>query len=165
VRNRWRLLFSLFTVFWISTLAGSPAAAAECGGPPEKAAVAAALTFVRDVRALTVKLVDPELTGAPSAVRTLDAFVVREPDGSLRPVVYLNCESVMFKAAARGSALHVRLLAAVIFHERCHLKGMNETEASAAERGFLADMIQRGLIPAKAGLAYLREMTRASSAP
>jgi len=165
VRNRWRLPFVLSTAIGISTLAGPSAAAADCGSRREMATIAAALEFLRDASVLTVKPIDPELTGAPTAVRTLDAFVVRERDGSLRRVVYLNCESALFKAAAQGSALHIKLLAAVIFHESCHLDGMDEADASAAERGFLADMIQRGLIPAKEGLTYLRAVARASGAP
>ena len=163
--THWRLRSILLIGLWVLTLASPSPAAAQCGGRREKAAVAAALKFVPNANGLTVKAMNPELTGAPADVGALDAFVVHERDGSLRAVVYLNCESAMFKAAAEGRALQVRLLAAVIFHESCHLRGMNEKEARAAERGLLTDMIQRGGIPAKEGLAYLRQLARASGAP
>ncbi len=160
-RRRFQSFVLMGLAMWALTSA-SPAAA-DCSGAREKATVAAAVKFVPNAHHLMVKAIDPELTGAPSDVWKLDGFVVRERDGSLRQVVYLNCESAMFKAAAPGSVVHVRLLAAVIFHESCHLRGMNETEAGAAERGLLVEMIQSGLIPAKEGMAYLREMARASN--
>jgi hypothetical protein len=159
---RWRLHAIVLMVLCGGTLTSASAAAADCGGSREKAVVAAALTFVPNAPRLKVRAIEPDLTGAPSDVRSLDAFVVRERDGSLRQVVYLNCESAMFKAAVRGDALQVKLLAGVIFHESCHLRGMDEEQAGAAERGFVADMIQRGVIPTKEGLAYLRLMARAS---
>src|SRR6478736_3787620 len=39
---------------------------------------------------LRVVAIDPELAAEPTALQGLDAFVVREADGHLRPVVYLN---------------------------------------------------------------------------
>jgi hypothetical protein len=148
--------------FGVCALAAPLAAGAECGGARDKTALASALKLVPGHHALTVTAIDPDLTGTPSTIRALDAFVVRERDGSLRHVVYFNCESALFKAASDGSDLHVKLLAAVIFHESCHLRGMDEKQAGAAERAFLAEMIQRGLLPTREGLAHLRQMEQAA---
>jgi hypothetical protein len=133
-------------------------AEAGCDRSRDAAAVAAALRLVPDGRRLTVHTIDPEVTGDPAAVRRLDAFVVRERDGSLRQVVYLNCRSAMFEAAAGGSDFYVKVLAAVIHHERCHLDGLDERAAAAAERMFFVALIRDGLVPAAEGLAHLKLM-------
>jgi hypothetical protein len=159
---RWRSRFCVVIGFGVCALAAPVAARAECSAARDKATLALALKLVPGHHAWTVKAIDPDLTGTPSTIRALDAFVVRERDGSLRQLVYLNCESALFKAASDGSDLHVKLLAAVIFHESCHLRGMDEKQAGAAERGFLADLIQRGLLPTREGLAHLRQMEQAS---
>jgi hypothetical protein len=72
--------------------------------------------------------------------------------------VYLNCRSAMFEAAARGSDFYIKVLAAVIHHERCHLEGLDERAAAAAERIFFVALIRDGLVPAAEGLAHLKLM-------
>jgi hypothetical protein len=141
----------------LSLLACVPAEAG-CSTSRDAAAVAAALRLVPDGRRLTIRTVDPDVTGDPAAVRQLDAFVVRERDGALRQVVYLNCRSPMFEAAARGSDFYIKVLAAVILHEQCHLEGLDERAAAAAERSFFAALVRDGLVPAAEGLAHLKLM-------
>jgi len=124
-------------------------------------AVNHALTFVKDAKHLVVRVLDPDLTGDPNAIRKLDAFIVRERDGSIRQVIYLNCESNLFKAAADGSDFYVKVLAAVIQHEATHLEGRDEASAAAAEREFFLGLIRSGLVPAREGVAYLDLMKHA----
>jgi hypothetical protein len=137
-----------------------PAAAEECGGAGEVAVVRAAQTLVPDGDRLTVRAVDPELTGDPGNVRKLDAFIVRERDGSIRPIVYLNCRSELFQEARRGSRFHVKILAAVIAHEACHLEGGDEAQARQAERNFVTGLIRRGLLAEVEGALFLRQLER-----
>ena len=124
----------------------------------ETAVVARAVELVPDGQRLIVKVVDPDLTGDPETIRRLDAFVVRERNGSLRQTVYLNRESALFQAALRGSDLHVTLLAAVIYHEACHLRGFDESRAALAERSFLEELMDKGVVSRARALPYLELM-------
>lgn len=86
---------------------------------------------------VAVRLVDPDLTGDPAQVSRLDAFVVREADGTLRRVVYVNLHAPVMRRVLEDPARFLPLLAAVLHHEHQHLEGADEAQALAAERRFL----------------------------
>lgn len=92
---------------------------------------------------VAVRLVDPELTGDPARVSRLDAFIVREPDGALRRVIYVNLHAPVVRRAVEAPARFLPLLAAVLHHEWQHLRGASEDEARAAERVFLQALAAR----------------------
>lgn len=94
-----------------------------------------------------VKPIDPELAADPAALRPLDAFVVRETDGTLRQVIYLNARSEMVRMAADEPAPYAHLLAAVIHHELQHLAGATEADARRAEAAFVRACVDRGTLP------------------
>jgi hypothetical protein len=121
----------------------------------ERRAVAAALELVPRSSTYEVVIIDPDLTADPAAIRRLDAFTVREPDGRLRPRVYLNRESSLLREAARGVDFHIKALAAVIVHEIAHLDGGSEQTAREAEQRFFQDLVARGLVPQLDGMRYL----------
>ena len=142
-------------------LAPFASADAACGTAREAATLVRALKLVPNGQALNVKAIDPELTGGPGTIQKLDAFIVREPDGSIRQVVYLNCESPLFRAAVGGSEFYVQVLAGVIHHEASHLQGLDERQAARAEREFFQELIRKRLVPEEEGLAYLKLMEHA----
>ena len=107
-----------------------------------------------------VRLIDPELAPDPEAIRRLDAFLVREPEGRLRRVIYLNCRTAMFENALLGAALDVGILAAVIHHELEHLRGAGEPEARRSERAFFQGLVRDGRVPTHAGLRHLAALER-----
>lgn len=121
----------------------------------EARAVALALRHVpRPVAAVVI--VDPELAPDREAVARVDAFVVRERDGSLRQVVYINARTALMQAAAAGSTEHVAVLAAVIHHEMHHLRGHDEGDARRAERQLLVQLVERGVMTREGGMRHLR---------
>ena len=126
------------------------------GSAAEQRAVARALRLVSLDRGVRVRLIDPELAGNTRALQQLDAFVVREPDGGLRPVVYLNRDSALVRRAAAGSDFHVHVLAAVIHHEARHLAGASEAEARRDELAFFRALVARGSVPPSVGQQYLQ---------
>jgi hypothetical protein len=149
----------------LSSLLACAVAEGACDASRDAATIAAAVRLVPDGRRLTVRAVDPEATGDPAVVRRLDAFVLRDRNGDPRPVVYVNCRSATFEAAAAGSDFYIKVLAAIIHHERCHLDGLDERAAVAAERVFFVGLIQAGLVPAAEGLAHLRLLDHTLRAP
>jgi len=92
----------------------------------ERRAVEAALALVPVRSRYEVVIVDPDLAPDSGAIRRLDAFTVIEPDGRVRPKVYVNRESKILEEAARGADFYVKVLAAVIVHEIAHLDGGSE---------------------------------------
>ena len=90
----------------------------------------------------TVKVVE-WAEGVPdsAAVRRLDAFTVREEDGSMRPKVYLNRDAFVVREAVKGTDFYVKVLAAIVVHEAAHLSGGSEADARRAESRFFADLI------------------------
>jgi hypothetical protein len=126
----------------------------------ESAALQRALRLVRVDPAVRVLLIEPELAPDPEALRSLDAFTVRQADGTLRPVIYVNRRSPIVQAGASGSDFYVKVLAAVIHHEARHLEGASESEACRAEREFFRSLVARGDVPSEAGLAYLQLLAR-----
>jgi hypothetical protein len=107
-----------------------------------------------------VVLIDPELAPDPTPLEALDAFIVREPDGRLRPVIYINRRSAIVQQATAGSALYVDVLAAVIHHEAQHLDGASEADASRAEQQFFRSLIGKGTVPVSTSLRYLSVLAR-----
>jgi hypothetical protein len=105
-----------------------------------------------------VRMIDPELAPDPGAIRRLDAFMVREPDGKLRRVIYLNRRAAIVDNALTGQDLDVGILAAVIHHEMAHLKGADEAEARRAERAFFQSLVFRGSVPVDLGMRYLGDL-------
>ncbi len=105
-----------------------------------------------------VRLIDPELAADPEAIRRLDAFIVREADGGLRRVIYLNRRAVIVERALVGTDLDVAILAAVIHHEREHLRGAAEPEARRSEREFFHSLILAGHVPSDQGLRHLADL-------
>jgi hypothetical protein len=100
-------------------------------------------------------MIDPELAPDPSAIRRLDAFLVREADGKVRRVIYLNRRATIVENALTGQAIHVAILAAVIHHEMAHLRGQGENEARRSEREFFQRLVFDGNVPVDEGLRYL----------
>ncbi len=91
-------------------------------------------------------------------MRRLDAFLVREPDGTIRPVIYLNRRTAIVDKALAGKDVDVAILAAVIRHELEHLRGGGEPEARMAERNLFQRLIFVGKVPVAEGLAYLADL-------
>jgi hypothetical protein len=112
---------------------------------PEWRALARSLRLV-DIRpGIHVTLIDPDLAADPAAITPLDAFIVRNPNGDLRPVIYINHRSAIVRKASNGDERAVEELAAVIHHEARHLAGDSEKEARDAERQFLQSLASRTL--------------------
>lgn len=110
---------------------------------------------------LRVVAIDPQLAADPGALEVLDAFVVREADGRLRPVVYLNARSELMQHAARGSRVHLHLLAAVIVHETHHLEGASEAEARRGEAAFIERLVREQRVSPQVADRYLEELNKA----
>jgi hypothetical protein len=133
----------------------STAAAQETDGGALDRVLQRALKLLPPSAVVPVRFVDPELIAEPDAIRRVDAFTVRDPDGRIRPVVYLNPRSAIVRLAKRGDDLHVGAMAAVIQHELAHLRGATEAEARVAEREFFRQLIYDGHVPSASGLACL----------
>jgi hypothetical protein len=117
--------------------------------------IEAALALVPGGGDHDVALIDPEFTADPAAVRRLDAFTVREPDGRLRQKIYINVRSSLVRGASEGNDFYVKVLAAVIVHEIEHLKGGSEARARRAERQFFEALVARSLVDPADGERYL----------
>jgi hypothetical protein len=128
---------------------------------PEARALERALVLLPQPPAVPIRYIDPELAADPAAIRRVDAFLVREPDGTIRRVIYLNRRSALVEKAIAGRDIDVAILAAVIRHEQAHLAGAGEPEARRVEREFFKALVFAGKVPVEEGLAYLRELTHA----
>jgi hypothetical protein len=113
----------------------------ESGRAPEWRAVSRALRLVPVDRRVRVALIDPDLAPDAEAVARLDAFIVKDTRGRLRPVIYINRRSPLVQRASAGERRAVEELAAVIHHEVRHLAGDSEAEARCAERRFLQSIV------------------------
>jgi hypothetical protein len=129
--------------------------AAVSGPAVERRAVEEALRLIPDAAAYPVAVIDPESVPDPSAVRQLDAFTVREADGSMRPKIYINSESAVLQQAVGGTVLYRYVLAAIVVHERTHLAGGNEADARRSESDFFNTLVQRNLVDWGDGVRYL----------
>jgi hypothetical protein len=126
----------------------------------EAAALQRALRLVKLDPSVRVILIEPELAPDPEALRSLDAFTVRQTDGTLRRAIYINRRSEIVQAGASGSDFYVKVLAAVIHHEARHLEGATEREACQAEMEFFRSLVTEGEVPAVLGLSYLQLLSR-----
>jgi hypothetical protein len=142
----------LVTVTW------TPVAAAP--RTPEARLIERALKLLPEPCAVPVRLIDPELTPDPDALRKLDAFLVKEPNGKVRRVIYLNRRTALVDNALIGKDVDVAILAAVIRHELEHLGGGSEREARKAERDLFQRLIFVGKVPVAEGLAHLADLER-----
>jgi hypothetical protein len=109
---------------------------------------------------ITARLIDPDLAADPDSVRPLDAFVVREPGGEFRRVIYVNCRSQIVQRAAAGTDAYVVVLAAVLHHEAQHVNGANEADARLAEAEYFRSRVRRGDVSPAVGDAYLELLVR-----
>ena len=150
---RFSLAVSLPLVFVLST----PARAAAQKGP-EARLLERALKLLPDPPAVPVRMIDPDLAADPDALRRLDAFLVREANGKVRQVIYLNRRAAIVENALAGKDVDVAILAAVIRHELEHLRGAGEREARLAERVLFQRLIFVGKVPVAEGLAYLADL-------
>ena len=114
------------------------------GRAVEWRAVERSLQLVALDRRVRVALIDPDLAADPAAIAPLDAFIVRNASGELRPVIYLNRRSTIIQRARAGNARAIEELAAVIHHEARHLAGDSEKEARREERRFLKSIKGKG---------------------
>jgi hypothetical protein len=140
----------------ISLLAvvGASSAAQTVSGP-EGRTLERALALLPQRAAVAIRLIDPDLAADPDAIRRLDAFLVRERDGRIRQVIYLNRRSSVVENAMRGRAIDIAILAAVIRHEQEHLRGGDEQQARLAERDFFQGLMLAGHVPVDEAMAYL----------
>jgi hypothetical protein len=136
------------------TGSSAPAQAA-AGKGPEARLLERALKLLPERPMVPVRLIDPDLTADPGALRRLDAFLVREANGKLRQVIYLNRKAPIVENALAGKDVDVAILAAVIRHEQEHLLGGNEDQARRAERDFFLALVKDGRVPVDEGIAYL----------
>ena len=112
-----------------------------------------------------VVVIDPELAPDAKTLRGLDAFVVREPDGSLRRRIYVNARSPIMRGAIDGSRLSLAVLAAVVHHEMQHLEGRSEAQARAAERDLFTRLMDEGVVARQEGTRFLEQFDRQPPAP
>ena len=108
---------SLAVSLLLATVSSTPAHAAAQKGP-ETRLLERALKLLPEPPAIPVRMIEPDLTADPDAVRRLDAFLVREAKGKIRQVIYLNRRSAIVENALAGKDVDVAILAAVIRHER-----------------------------------------------
>jgi hypothetical protein len=110
-------------------------------------------------------LIEPDLAPDPEPLRALDAFVVRERNGALRPIIYVNRRSEIVRQAADGSRLYGLVLAAVLHHEARHLAGASEADARHAELEHFRRLLARHDRPGEPDLRdparrYLERLAR-----
>lgn len=160
LRDTVRAASILTAVVWL----GGPSTALAADAAREQRVVARAARLAALPPALRVVLIEPELAPDPSLLAELDAFVVRSPDGRLRPVIYLNRRADVVRRAAGGSAFHLSVLAAIIHHEAQHLAGASEAEARRAELAFFRGLVARGEVGADLGARYLQLLVAQANA-
>ena len=129
------LRVSLAVSLLFVTVPSTPAHAAAQKGP-EARLLERALKLLPEPPAVPVRLIDPDLAADPEALRRLDAFLVREANGKIRQVIYLNRRAAIVENALAGKDVDVAILAAVIRHELEHLRGATRMQARQAERDF-----------------------------
>ena len=92
------LRFSLAVSLLLVTVPSTPAHAAAQKGP-EARLLERALKLLPEPPAVPVRMIDPDLTADPDALRRLDAFLVREANGKIRQVIYLNRRAAIVENA------------------------------------------------------------------
>ena len=141
----------LVTIVWTPAHGAAPKT-------PEARLLERALKLLPEPPTVPVRMIDPDLTPDPDALRKLDAFLVRESNGKVRQVIYLNRRAAIVENALADKDVDVAILAAVIRHELEHLRGGGEREARTAERVLFQRLIFVGKVPVAEGLAYLRDL-------
>jgi hypothetical protein len=152
-------LTRLALAFVLLIVVAAPSAAQTAKGP-EAQALERALKLLPQRPTVPIRLIDPELAADPDAVRRLDAFLIRDSDGRVRPVIYLNQRSALIQKALSGGRFDLAVLAAVIRHEQEHLRGGTEVEARHVELTFFQSLIRDGQVASDQGLAYLKQLTQ-----
>lgn len=107
-------------------------------------------------RPIALGVVDAELESRPDVRERLlacDAFV-----SNGQPTVFLTRHSEVLMGAQRGSAIHVYMLAAIIWHEMAHLDGAGEEEAQRREESLWRRFLIENRIDRVAALRYLKAM-------
>jgi hypothetical protein len=125
---------------------------------PEAKLLERAVRLLPESPNVPVRFIDPDLAADPEALRSLDAFLVRERDGKVRQAIYLNRRSAVVEKALAGRDVDVAILAAIIRHELEHLRGGGEREARRAERALFQRLMFDGKVPVAEGLAYLSDL-------
>jgi hypothetical protein len=125
---------------------------------PEARALERAIKLLPQPPPVPVRLIDPELAPDSDAIRRVDAFLIREPNGTIRQAIFLNSRSSVVENALRGRDIDIAILAAVIRHEQEHLRGGSEREARRVEREFFQSLVFNGKVPLEEGLAYLHDL-------
>ena len=151
------LRLSLAVCLLLVTVPSTPAHAAGQKGP-EARLLERALKLLPEPPGVPVRMIDPDLAADPDALRRLDAFLVREANGKIRQVIYLNRRAPIVENALAGKDVDVAILAAVIRHELEHLRGGGEREARQAERILFQRLIFVGKVPVGEGLAHLADL-------
>jgi hypothetical protein len=149
-------LASLAAAVLALVVAVPPAHAA--GKGPEVRALERALKLLPQPPSVPIRFIDPELAADPDAIRRIDAFLVRDANGKVRQVIYLNRRSSIVENAIVGRDIDIAILAAVIRHEQEHLRGGTEKDARLVEREFFQSLVFAGHVPTDEGLAYLRDL-------
>jgi hypothetical protein len=91
----WLGLF-LLAVHACGCAAALSAPSRQVAGPAaERRAVERALRLMPATMTYPIVIIDPESVPDTTAVRQLDAFTVREADGTLRARIYINRESIL----------------------------------------------------------------------
>ena len=108
----------------------------------------------RPERIVVVDTKDLPLNNQPP-LRGLDAFVLC---GS--SVIYLRRQSATLLAAEYSGGPYVLMLAAIIWHEIGHTRGLDERQAQQREEDLWVEFAQRGLVDTVVGLTYLAELQR-----
>jgi hypothetical protein len=152
----------LLTSLWAESLPRQQVAQQVTGTAVERRALEAAVQLLPTPLKNPIVVIDPEGVPDTAAVRQLDAFTVLEADGTVRPKIYINRESLILRAAVR-SDFYRKVLAAVLVHEATHLRGGSESAARDAESQFFTGLIARGLVRSEDGLRYLALLRRGAT--
>lgn len=150
----------IVTAAWAVVSGLVPAEVRAQGRSPEARAIARAIALLPSTMDVPVVPIDPELSAQPGALRGLDAFIVREDDGRVRRVIYVNARADIVRRAVEGSRLFLAVLASVLHHEHQHLQGRDEQSARRAERLMFEALMARGDVDPREGTRYLRALER-----
>jgi rhodanese-related sulfurtransferase len=90
---------------------------------------------------------------ARQKIRGLEAFVV---DGDA--TVYVLRQAVTLRRAEAGDAFDRLVLASVIFHEMCHVGGLDEAAALGAEQTLWRGFVRAGRVEFALGMTYVQKL-------
>ena len=148
----------LALLFFTFALASAPARASE-DDPRARRALQRALELTSLESGVRVLFIEPDLAPCTLPIGRLDAFVIREPSGTPRRIIYINRRSEIVRRAVEGTEFYVVVLAAVIHHEAQHLAGASEGEARRAEFAFFQSLVSRGYVQFDLGFRYLQRLS------